>query len=172
MKRTLNLLLSLLIFISFSLNVSAQSEPNELDQAKLLKQWEGTWESSIGEDSIILFKVSTMGNGFVMKGEWKAHGETYYSTIGIMGLINENSTIVMHAMWQNGAMASEYGRFVSESKMVAERFREGQPHHAVLISETEFVDPDTVKMVYYMRGQNITWEPLGEARWTFTRVKE
>ena len=165
-------MLSLLIVISFSVCVSAQSDADELDQVKLLKQWEGTWESIIGEDSIIIFKVIPMGNGFVMTGEWKARGKKYYSSAGIIGFINENRTVVLQALWPNGVMATEYGRFVSETKMVAERFLDGQPYHAVLISETEFLDPDTVSMVYYMRGQNISWEPQAEARWTFTRVKE
>lgn len=172
MKRSLSMLLSMLFFICFSLSLSAQSDANELDQVKLLKQWEGTWESIIGEDSTLLFKASPLGNGLVLAVEWKASGKTYYSSAGIMGFINGNKTIVLQAMWENGAMATEYGRFVSETKMVAERFPGGQPNHAVLISETEFVDPNTVNMVYYMRGQNITWEPQGEARWTFTRVEE
>lgn len=172
MKRTLNLLLSLLIIISFSLSVSAQSNENELDQVKLIKQWEGTWESIIGEDSIVIFKIMPLGKGFHMMAEWKAHGKTYYSSAALMGLINESKTIVTHIIWQNGFMASEIGRFVSDTKMKAERFIEGQPYHATLLSETEFVNPDSFTMTYYIRGQNITWEPQAEAKWTFTRVKE
>jgi len=164
--------LSLLIFISFSICVSAQSNVNELDQVKLIKQWEGTWESRIGEDSIIVFNIMPMGEGFHMIAEWKAQGKTYYSSAALMGLINESKTIVTHMIWQNGSMASEIGRFVSDTKMMAERFTEGQPHHATLLSETEFVNPDTFTMTYHIRGQSITWEPQAEAKWTFTRVKE
>lgn len=172
MKRTLNLLLSLLIFISFSVCGSAQSNANELDQVRLLKQYEGTWETITGEDSIMLFKIVPLGNGLIMYLDSKAQGKTYYSSVGLSGLIDENKTIVMHIMWQNGSMASEIGRFVSDTKFMAERFIDGRPNHAVLLSETEFINPDTFTVTYHGRGPNITWESLWEAKWTFTRVKE
>jgi len=105
-------MLSLLILFSTSLCVSSQSDQQDLDQVKLLQQYEGTWESITGEDSILLMKTIPMGNGFIMNLEWKAQGKTFYSSVGLLGLFNENSMIVMHAMWQNGFMATEIGRFV------------------------------------------------------------
>ena len=172
MKRILNIMLSLLILFSFSLHVSSQSDQKDLDQVKLLQQYAGTWESITGKDSILLAKMIPMGTGFIMNLEWKDQGKTFYRSEGLLGLFNENSMIVMHAMWQNGSMATEIGRFVSETKLMTERFLEGQPHHAVLLAETEFINPDTFTSTYYVRGKNITWEPQQELKWTFTRVKE
>ena len=102
MKKTLNIMLSLLIFVSFSLHVSSQSSQKNLDQVKLVKQFLGTWVGELGEDSVLHMKGVQLGEGIFFQGEWKTAGKTYFAFHSVIGFTRDKETIVHSVIWSNG----------------------------------------------------------------------
>jgi hypothetical protein len=129
MRKSISICLCLTLAFSFSLNISAQSAEKELDQVELAKQWLGTFEMQIGEDSILHMKGTPLGEGIYFLGEWKTAGKTYYRSCGIIGFTRDKETIILSGVWSNGVTMQEIGRFVSEKKLVMERFYPDNPIH-------------------------------------------
>ena len=172
MKKTMNLILSVLISISFSLNLSSQSDQKNLDQVELVKQFIGNWVSEIGKDSTILVEVIPSGEGLYFQAEWKSNGKTYATARSIIGFNNTKELLALSSVWQNGTTTMDIGKFVTENKLVTERFFPDKPNHAVALSEIDFPSPETYIWSMKARGQNITWEPLWLNEWTFTKINE
>jgi len=171
MKKTLNIMLSLLIIVSFSLNVSSQSDQKDLDQVKLLKQMLGSWETEIGRDTFVIAEAVPSGKGIIAHIEWKARGETFESMVSIMGFTEDYKTVVFYGLWGNGVVSKDIGRFVSPTKLMMERYYADQ-YQAKALSEIEFQTPETYTWNFMWRGKEIAWEPLWANNWTWTRVKE
>ena len=172
MKKSIPILLGLLLLFCLSASSTAQSSQKNLSQLELAQQFIGTWESDIGEDSLIHFICAPSGKGFFWRMDWKANGETFSTASSVLGLDPDHKTLILSSIWQQGNTAQDIGRFVSETKLVWERFLPGQPNHATALSEVDFSQPNTFTWLMYGRDSDITWEPPWKFKWTFTRVDE
>ncbi len=171
MRKSINICLCLALVFSLSLNISAQSTEKELDQVKLTKQIIGTWETRIGEDSIIQMKCTPFGEGIRCQFEWKSDGKVYREDAMVLGFSADRKTIVYTIIRDDGTTTHDIGRFVTEKKWVTERFLSDSPTHAFALEEHEFPSPTTFKYSWYGRGTNITWEPQWEGSLTYTKIK-
>ena len=172
MKNSISLLLCVSLLTCLSLNLYSQSAENEFDQVKLTKQFLGTWKSEIGKDSIVLAEIVTSGNGIYSHLEWKAKGITYATAISVIGISDQNESVVIYSLWNGGDLSEDIGKFVSPKKLMMERYLPGQPNHAVALSEIEFPTPDIYTWKLMWRGMETTWEPAWTVNWKFTKVKE
>lgn len=170
MKNSISLFLCFSLLSCFSLNLYSQSAENELDQVKLVKQWIGTWELIVGEDSVQQVTCTPSGEGILGQAEWKSDGKVYAEAVFVMGFSPDRKTIEITAVWNNGVTTHDIGRFVTEKKMVLERFRLDSPTHAIGLIEYEFPSPNSSTFLWYGRGMNITWEPLWEVKQTATKI--
>jgi hypothetical protein len=171
MKKTLNIMLSLLFLFSISLSVSSQSDQKNLDQAKLAKQFIGNWVSEIGKDSIVFMEAGPSGEGLYMHLEWKAKGKTYATARSVLGFTENYESVVLYSIWQEGIVGKDIGKFVSPKKLVVERFI-SEGNHSTSLNEIEFPTPDTWTWTSKWRGMETTWEPLQTEKWIFTKVKK
>jgi hypothetical protein len=170
MRKSINIFLCLMLVLGFSFNLSAQDE-EELDQVKLAQQLIGTWEYPLNGDSVQQITIAPSGGGGQFgKIEYKSGGKVYAEGVSVVGFSPDRKTIELTAVWPDGEMTHDIGRFVTEKKMVVERFQHGFPTHAVAIFEYEFTSPNSFSFVWYGRGQNITWEPLWENKGTYTKI--
>ena len=169
MKKSISTLLGLMLFLLFSINISAQSADEELDQVELMKQFIGTWKCEIGNDTILYQKVEPLGKGAHISWEWRGSGNVYNTAKSIMGFSDQGEIIMSH-LWQNGTMSSDIGRFVSKNKMMMERFPPGSIH-ANALWELTFTDTDHT-WVLYGRGSEITWDALWTNEWKMLKVKD
>ncbi len=172
MKKTILLLLWFSLLSCLSISLSAQSPENELDQVELAKQWVGTWETSIDKDSVIRFVCTPFGSGLYFHMEWKADGKTYFAAHSVLGFSRNRETLIMSHVWQGGNSAQEIGRFVTDKKLMMERFLPDQPNHAVALSELDFSQPNVITWEMLGRGSYVTWEPTDTYKWTFSRVND
>jgi hypothetical protein len=171
MRKSISLLVCLSLLSCLSLKLYAQSAEKELDQEKLIKQLIGTWEAKVGGDTTILLTVTpSFGKGLNQKLEWKADGKVYFNGISVIGFSDDFNTIFMTIVWAGGDMTIDIGRFVSDKKLVMERFRQSSPMHAVALEEYDFSSPNFFAFSHYQRGQNLTWEPLWEYKPKFTKI--
>ena len=171
MKKTLKIILSLVLFFSFSLCASSQSSQKNLDQVKLAKQFLGSWITEIGKDSIIYMEAVPSGKGLYCRLEWKSNGKTYATASIILGFTEHYESVVMYDIWQAGIVGKDIGKFVSPKKLVMERFKSEQTQSTDIL-EVEFPTPDTYTWRMLWKGMDETWEPFETYKWTFTRVKE
>ena len=171
MRKSFRVLLSLIVFLGISLTLSAQSTEEELDQVKLTKQIIGTWETRVGEDSIIQMTCTPFGKGIRCQLEWKSDGKVYSEASSVIGFSADRKTIVYTYVRGDGTTTHDIGRFVTEKKWVTERFLSDSPTHAHALAEHEFPSPTTFKFSMCGRGTNITWEPQWESTITYTKIK-
>ena len=170
MKKTFHIML--LLFFGFSLFVSSQSVQKDLDQVKLAQQFLGTWVGELGEDSVLHMKCVALGEGLYLHGEWKTAGKTYYSAHSVFGFTQNKETVILSAIWENGVTIQEIGRFVTEDKLVMERFLPDKPNHAVGLSEYDFSQRDKIIWRWQGRGAAVTWDPLRKSEATYTKAND
>ena len=171
MRKSISLLLCFSLLSCLSLNLYSQSAENELDQVKLSKQVIGTWEVSIGEDSIVQMTCTPFGEGIRCQLEYKSDGKVYRESATVLGFSADRKTIVYTLVGDDGTTTHDIGRFVTEKKWVNERFLSDSPTHANALAVHEFPSPTTFKFSMYGRGKNITWEPQWESTLTYTKIK-
>jgi hypothetical protein len=170
MEKTLKILLSLLLFFSFSLCVFSQSSQKDLDQVKLSKQLLGTWEAEFATDSVQHIESKPSGEGQYVLLEWKSNGKTYATGRCLLGFTQKKESVVIYCIWPEGGSTKDLGKFVSETELVLERYLPDRVQPTA-ISKVEFPTPDTYTWEMHFRGTQTTWEPVGTAKWTFNKVK-
>jgi hypothetical protein len=170
-RKSISLFLCFSLLSCLSLNLFSQSAENELDQVKLAQQFVGTWETSTGEDSIQQITIIPFGaGGHHAKVVFKSDGKVYAEGVSVIGFSPDRKTLGITVVWPNGLMIHDMGGFVTEKKLVVERFMHGSPTHAVAKFEYEFTSPTSYSAVIFRRGQNNTWEPQWENKATFTKI--
>ncbi len=165
MKKTLNIMLSLLIIVSFSLNVSSQSDQKNLDQVKLLKQFIGTWEAEAGKDSTWLWEITPSNKGYVHAFYLKVKGKTVETLPGIFGFGDEYRNTNLLILYPDGFISRDIGGFVSDNKYVAERFYPQDEKTGLGTWEGTFLTTDKLSTIWKVQGVKII-------EYIYIRVKE
>ena len=147
MKKTLNIILSLLIFVSFSLCVSSQSSQKGLDQVMLAKQFLGIWKTEVGNDIILIMEVVPSGEGLDMTIDYKSQGKTYATGCSVLGFTVKKESLVICNVYPSGNIVHDIGKFVTEKKLVMERFFPDQPNHAVVMANSSNPTPLTLRHI-------------------------
>ena len=160
-----------LMALCFSMTLNAQSSEMDLDQVELMKQLIGTWTTETAVDSTYLWEVIPNNNGYEHNSYWQAKGETYRTAKGLMGFTWENQTVNNSILWTNGILTRDMGKFVSDKKMMWERFN-AKHNHIVGSFEIYFITPDNMNMIFKWRGMEETWDDAVVSEWTYTRVKK
>lgn len=171
MKKTLNIMLSLLVLFSFSLTVSSQSSQKDLDQVKLAEVFIGTWKTEVSPDTVVILKFTPVDGGLSILQEMKAKGTTYRTEAGIVGFSKDKQYVISADLWANGNITQDIGRFVSDQLFVSERFDIDQKPARMYI-EWEFLSTDTFEWRGKWRGNDMIWGDEWNLTATFTKVKE
>ena len=160
-----------LIALSFSMSLHAQSSEQDLDQAELMKQFIGTWTTETGEDTTLIWEVIPSNKGYEVNASWQAKGETYSTTKGILGFAHSKQLVNWYHLWPSGGIARDLGKFVSDKKMIMERYWV-EPKHVTASAEFEFIAPDKYKAIFKWRGSSETWDDAVVTEYIYTRVKK
>ena len=129
----------------------------------------GTWQCEIGTDSVIYVKMEPLGEGGFFSWEWRASGNVFNKAKTVLGFSDQGEVIMYH-LWQNGSMAMDKGKFVSEDKLMMERFLPGSDHTTILWEMTFTKSEQT--WVGYIRDSEITWKPSYTATYKMIKVNE
>jgi hypothetical protein len=159
------------IALGFCTNLHAQSSEKDLDQAELLKQFTGKWITETGEDSTAIIEFIPNNKGYRHNSYWQTKGETYRTAIGLLGFTWEKQTVINSALWPNGNLSIDKGKFVSDTKMKWERFND-EHNHVIANFEIYFTTPDEWKMIFRWRGMKETWDDAVVTETIYTRVKK
>jgi len=165
------IIVSSLIFIGFSMGVSAQSSDKKLDQVELMKQFVGTWKVEYAEDSSLVWEVIPMGEGYKEKLHYQAKGETYSTAVGIIGFTWENMGITRYVLWPNGQVARLRGGFKTGTNLYWERYTVYE--NKVLASYVyDIISLDKIILTYTFKGSEETWDNAEVQKYSFERVKK
>lgn len=160
---------ALMIFSSFALH--AQSSGADLDQVELAKQLLGNWEIELGEDTILMVEASPFGKGIEVIWTWEANGIPFNKAKQIIGFTQKYRKVNMFTLYKNGMISRDLGGFVSESKLVMERF---SANHSNLYYKYElnFSEPDKMIAKGISKGKSGTWDDAEEKEFIWIRVKD
>ena len=146
----------LALIFGLSLNLSAQSNEKELDQAELLKQFIGTWQAESGKDSVLVIEFTPQFKGLYAVQENKADGKTYATYKGVIGLSDSKEMTIGAFIDNDGTMIFDIGKFVTKNKYASERYF-GNVTHAATSLEWELTTPETFVARFKWRGKGMTW---------------
>ena len=165
------IIVSAFLTICLSMSTNAQSSENDLDQAELMKQLEGTWEGEQGKDTILYWDVKPYAKGHTWKFKWVTGDEAFSKATGISGFTWKNKQINAFILWEDGTLSRDLGLFVSEKKLVMERYT--ADHSRVTAKwELTLVTPDKAEMIYKRKGMAEDWDENNVSKWTFVRLKK
>jgi len=170
MRKSISLLICFSSLYCFTTNLCAQSDKEELDQVELMKQFIGTWELPLGENSSYILKFVPVGEAMYLIEEKKENGEATLSSVGVWGVSHDRNTIISAAVENNGLISFDYGRFVSASKFLTERYRDDQKH-PTWMHEFEILSPDSFTIRAKWRGEQMTWDAEWRNRATFNKIR-
>ena len=169
MKKISALFIAGLITLCFSISLNAQSSDKDLDQVELMKQFIGEWKADLKNDTVINLGISPLEKGYVHTATWKTKGETVNSSYGVSGFTWKYGKINMFALWSDGMVSRDLGKFITKDKLVLERF---SADHKIkfAIWELTFLTPDKIKSVYKWKGGANDWSEATITEFTFQRV--
>ena len=170
MKKISALFIAGLITLCFSMGINAQSSEKELDQAELMKQLLGTWKVELGVDTTLTWEIIPFGKGYEFTSTWKAKGKSYATAKAISGFTWENQQVNMYWLMENGMISRDLGEFVSEKKLVMERFN--AKHTNIMFKwEMDFLTPDKNIVKSISKGNSDTWDDPVVTEFTWIREK-
>jgi hypothetical protein len=157
MRKSISIMLGIMLLAGISVALSAQSTLEELDQVELTKQFTGKWTTQWSENTTGTWEVKPSGDGYDFTITWKTEGSPILTDHGIIGF-SEDGVPTMAFMWSSrGLVTCDYGKFVSKNKMLVERYytRDGE---AEMVFEYEFLNPGKLKMIMKGREPGATWD--------------
>jgi len=170
MKQIISLLLTVLITLLFFAKLQAQTIHQNLDQVELMKKLTGSWRIETGKDSTEIFKVVPFQKGYEQYLQYQTKGKTYATDKGIIGFSSDYQTVLLDFLSPNGILRRYSGKFISEQKIVFERYNE--THSTILaIVELSFQTPDTIKEIFKLKGDKDSWDEAEVWERILTRIK-
>jgi len=170
MSKSIVLLLCLSLLYCFSIKLYSQSADEELDQLALMKQFIGIWEMPLGENSSYILTFIPVGDAMYLMEVIKENGESTLSYIGVWGVSGDKNTITSATVGNKGLIYFDYGKFVSNSKFLTERYTDVQKH-PTWIHEFEILSPKSITVRAKRRGEQMTWDAEWREKMTFNKVQ-
>lgn len=151
-----------------ALNLSAQTTDEELDQAELIKQFIGSWEKEVGEDTVISLRISPHNHGIYVAQENKANGNIYFTLKQVIGFSDDKKMFIGAFIAPDGTAIIDIGKFVSKDRYVADRYY-GNMTRAVGQGMWE-VSPESCSVHFIWRGDEMIWPDEWGWEETFRKV--
>ena len=164
--------ISICILLAFGLlhSLSAKSNEKELDQAELMKQFIGTWDSEVGGDTVISLRISPHNNGMYIVQENKANGNTFFTLKQVIGFSDDKKMFIATFTAADGTAIIDLGKFVTKNKYVSDRYL-GNICHANGQGVWEFTTPESFSVRFRWRGNKMIWLDDWTTWTTFKKIK-
>ena len=171
MKKPICILLGLSLLFGFSLKLSSQTAKEELNQKELTKQFIGKWISDWADETVTIWEINPVGNGYEVSIFWKNEGQLSHTDKGVIGFTSDG-LVAMVYMWSlEGLVTCDYGKFVSKNEISVERY--DSLHGKVSsIFDFVFVSPEKMKMVWKQWGPEESPEDAEVSEFTWTKVNQ
>ena len=165
MKKSGKFKLFVIALSVLSLTASSQKSDSPLNQAELLKKFEGTWTCEIGKDTIAQWDMIPYGTGFDARLKYVTGGRAVKEGKGLYGYdkildkiveagITKGKDIGVYVMW-----------FISDSKWVLVPYSDlPAPEKASFKMEGEFKSTDNLVEINFTNNR-----PVRTKSWSRTK---
>lgn len=158
-------LVLLLVALSFSMSLHAQSSEKDLDQVGLMKQFVGSWKHDVGKDSVILWIVKPFGKGYELHMKRMYKENTYREIKDLWGFDSKSETWITFSLRSGGGYAIYYGKFISNNEFYWNEFDISNPEKILGRFDVDFTKSDHFTLLGSVDGKKSFF-------WTFSRIKE
>ncbi|MBK9389903.1 MAG: hypothetical protein IPN68_06820 [Bacteroidetes bacterium] len=149
-------LFSLSLFLTFFNYLFSQNHQPALNQAELLKQFDGIWKCEIGKDTTAIWEMIPYGSGFDARLKYVTGGKTVKEGKGLYGYDKELDKIVEAGITKGKGIGVYVMWFVSESKWILIPYADlANPGKASFKMEGEFKSPDNLIEINIENGKAV-----------------
>ena len=161
MRKILTIACIILLLISFY-SAQSQNPQKNLNQAVLLKQFEGTWVCEIGKDTTAYWDMEPWGTGFEAGLKYVTKGKIVKEGKGLYGYDSSIDKIVEAGIPKGKDIGVYVMWFITESKFVLIPLNDlANPEKASFRMEGEFRPPDILVEIDFRENKAVktkTWK--------------
>lgn len=159
-------LTTIAVFVSVCyFGIQGQTTQPQLDQLKLMQQFNGTWQADYAKDTISVWDSQPYGKSTIITATWIIKGQKTPSSINNISFYSPESKLYGFVLWPNGTKSTWVGSYVSEKKMSGE-FRINFNPEKVL-SKFEIIHESPTVFTFY----NINMQGVKTRETTYKKVK-
>jgi hypothetical protein len=142
--KTLFLTTMMVVFLLICSNgIHAQTVTPNLDQLKLGQGFLGTWQQTVGKDSVEILETQQHGNAFIENVYLVINGKKSLSYINNYCFPSEEGKYKGFVVWTNGGYLTWIGSFVTEKKFSVSFVQNFNPESSFGKMEIVFDTPTT-----------------------------
>ena len=160
MKKILSIS-GIILFMNFIINAQIPNPDPNLDQACLLKQFEGSWHCEIGIDTSAIWDMEPYGIGYIASLKYISKGKIVKEGKGVYGYEEKTGKIAEAGITRGKNIGVFSMWFVTEKKFVLIPYIElGNPEKASFRMEGEFRDPNILIETTFINNKKVnikTW---------------
>lgn len=136
--------------------IQGQTSQPQLDQLKLLQQFNGTWQGNAGKDSIIVVEFERFGTTFIETDYFIIGGKKSVDSKWIYGYSPKEAEFKIFAIYPNGNYLTMIGSFTSEKKWVQKIVEDLNPEKVLYKADFNFDTPESVSVqLFYPDGTKL-----------------
>jgi len=159
--KTKTFFLTTLMFVSlliWSTRIHAQTAKSNLDQAKLMQQMLGTWEATVGKDTIEVWETKQYGKSFITHVSRNINGKKSPSYISNDCIDSKDGNIKGFIITASGEYNTWLGSWTTETKLSAGMVQNFKPE--TVSEKYEFIWETPSKMTFsgFTTDGTKTWE--------------
>lgn len=113
MKKNL-LTITIVCLLTISNWLQAQNNQNSLNQQELFKQFLGTWQATISEDSAEVWIFTQYGKAFLVTEEKVIKGQKSPNALNNISFSSKENRFIGYALYTSGSYVTWIGSFSSE----------------------------------------------------------
>ena len=135
----------IVVFLFFCSNgIKAQTTQTKLDQVELMKQFVGTWQMTVSEDTIQIFEVQQYEKAFISISYLLINGTKVFSSVLNLGFSSKDNRFRGFTLWSSGGYMTSISSFTSENKWVGDWVRNFNPEAVTEKFEIVFDTPSSM----------------------------
>jgi hypothetical protein len=121
--------------------LQAQTAPAKLDQQKLMLQYLGTWQATVGKDTVEVWEFQQFGKAITINVSHIIKGKKTPLEVNNLGFDTKESKFKGYALWDNGDYTTWIGLFTSDKKFSGEMMQDFKPETTFIKFESVSVNP-------------------------------
>lgn len=165
MKKIACLITSVILFVFIS---SGQNQSMQLDQIKLLSQFNGNWKGEFANGTMILdWQIKPIANNFGSSSylNLKLNGNTIVESWSILAYEKEIDKIVWFDLLSDGTVLNHQGKFTEPTVLEMVTYSNKEPRIIIEKFTMNFIDNETILEIKYDRNTGVE-----KARNTYKRT--
>jgi len=155
MKKIACLVTSAILFVFIS---SGQNQSMQLDQIKLLSQFNGNWKGEFANGTMIVdWQITPIANNFGSSSylNLKLNGNTIVESWSIIAYDKEIDKIVWVDLLSDGTVLNNKGKFTEPTVLEMATYNNKEPQKIIEKFTLNFIDKDNIVEIKYDKNTGV-----------------